>query len=130
MSLPSDLKYTKSHEWSKKENNLIRVGVTDHAAKEISDVVHVELPRLGQTVQAGKASAVVESVKAAFDIYAPVSGKVVQVNGSLEGKPELVNQSPYQEGWFFAIEPSNPAEWDSLLSPSAYEESLKQPTKH
>lgn len=124
MNIPKELKYLKSHEWAKREGTKVRVGISDHAQHEITDVVHVELPAVGKKVEQGKPAAVVESVKAAFDIYAPVSGTVVEVNGQLESSPELVNQSPYEKGFFFVIEASNPAELDSLLSAEDYTKSI------
>jgi glycine cleavage system H protein len=124
MNIPSDLRYEKSHEWAKNENGKIKVGITDHAQHEITDVVHVELPAIGKKVEKGQPCAVVESVKAAFDIYAPVSGTIAAVNDRLEGSPELVNQSPYEEGFFFVIEPGNIAELDTLMDAAAYEKSL------
>jgi len=130
MNFPKELRYTKTHEWAKKSGNRITVGISDYAQKEISDVVFVELPKVGNAVQQAKPAAVVESVKAAFDIYAPVSGKVLAVDTALESNPALVNQDPYGQGWFFEMEMSNPAEWDSLLTVEDYEKLLKQETKH
>lgn len=129
MSFPKQLRYTQSHEWARREGEKIIVGITDYAQKEISDVVFVELPKTGQTVQAGKMAAVIESVKAAFDIYAPVSGKVIAVNTQLESDPGKVNQDCYGEGWLFEIEPTDASEWESLLSAEAYEAHLKQEAK-
>jgi len=130
MHFPKELRYTKTHEWAKRNGNRITVGISDYAQKEISDVVFVELPKVGNAVQQAKPAAVVESVKAAFDIYAPVSGKVLAVDTALESNPALVNQDPYGQGWFFEMEMSNPAEWDSLLTAEDYEKLLKQETKH
>lgn len=130
MNFPAELKYTKSHEWAKKEGaNRVTVGITDYAQKEISDVVFVEVPKIGKEVEQGKTAAVVESVKAAFDIYAPVSGKIISVNHDLESHPEIVNQEPYGRGWFFTIEMTQPAQWDALFSVSQYEGFLKQDVK-
>ncbi len=126
MKFPKELRYTKTHEWAKKDGNKITVGITDYAQKEISDVVFVELPKSGQTGQQGKPIAVVESVKAAFDIYAPVSGKVTKNNAELEGDPGRINHDCYGQGWFFEIECANEAEWNSLLSAEDYEKILKQ----
>ena len=126
---PADLKYTKTHEWAKRSGNRVTVGISDYAQQEISDVVFVELPKIGVVTAQAKPAAVVESVKAAFDIYAPVSGKVVAVDAELESNPALVNQEPYGRGWFFEIEMSNPAEWDSLLTAEQYEKILKQEAK-
>lgn len=121
---PKDLRYAKTHEWAKKEGNRIRIGITDHAQHEITDVVHVELPAKGKKVTKEQPAAVVESVKSAFDIYAPVSGTIVEVNDKLSNSPELVNQSPYGDGFFFVIEASNPSEYDTLLTPEDYENTL------
>jgi glycine cleavage system H protein len=115
----------KTHEWAKKDGKNVKMGITDHAQHEITDVVHVELPAKGKKVEQGQPCAVVESVKSAFDIYAPVSGTIVEVNEKLSTNPELVNHSPYQEGFFVTIEASNIAEYDKLLSPEDYEKSLK-----
>ena len=121
MNIPKDLRYAKTHEWARRDGNIITVGITAFAQKEISDVVHVELPRAGREVSQGKVCAVVESVKAAFDIYAPVSGKITEINPRLGAEPQLVNQSPYGDGWLFKIEVQNPAELDALMDASAYE---------
>lgn len=125
MSFPEGLRYTKTHEWAKLEGNRVTVGITDYAQKEISDVVFVEVPKLNQTLEQGKPAAVVESVKAAFDIYAPVSGKVIKVNETLEGDPGIVNEAPYDKGYFFEVEVSDASEWEKLMSASDYEQSLK-----
>jgi len=125
MNFPSDLKYTKTHEWVRREGDEVTVGISDYAQKEISDVVFVELPKVGRQGQAGKPLAVVESVKAAFDIYAPVNGCVTKVNPSLEGDPGLVNQDCYGKGWFYSLKLENPAEWDALMNKEDYEKSLK-----
>lgn len=120
MEFPSELRYTQSHEWARRIGNKIKIGITEHAQHEISDVVFVELPKIGtQTIKAN-AVAVVESVKAAFDIYAPVSGKVVTVNQALESEPALVNKEPYGQGWLFEIEMTNPQEWEELLKAEDY----------
>jgi len=121
LSYPRNLKYSKTHEWARKEDKKVVVGITEYAQKELSDVVFVELPPVGQEVKKGRACAVVESVKAAFDIYAPISGKVVEINRQLETNPALINTSPYREGWFFAIEPSNLAELSELFDSEKYE---------
>lgn len=126
MNFPSELKYTKTHEWMKRDGAKAIVGISDYAQKEISDVVFVELPKVGQQVQQGKPAAVVESVKAAFDIYAPVSGKITRVNQALETTPGEVNIECYGKGWFFEIEISNEAEISQLLSVESYQEHLKQ----
>jgi glycine cleavage system H protein len=125
MHIPPELRYTKSHEWARREGGDVVVGISSHAQEELRDVVFVEVPAVGRAVKQGEAIAVVESVKAAFDIYAPVSGTVSRVNTALAGAPQTVNQDCYGQGWFFAIAPSSPSEIDSLLTPSQYEELLK-----
>lgn len=120
-SFPRDLKYTKTHEWARREGNKIVVGITEYAQKELSDVVFVELPKVGQDVKKGRPCAVVESVKAAFDIYSPVSGRVAAVNTELETNPSLINTSPYTDGWFFEVESSDAPEWSDLLDAEKYE---------
>lgn len=126
MNFPKELRYTKSHEWARKNGNVVTVGITEYAQKEISDVVFVEVPKMNAAASQGKAVAVVESVKAAFDIYAPVSGKVSKTNNELEQNPGLVNGDCYGKGWFFEVEMSNPAEWDSLMTSETYADHLKQ----
>lgn len=118
----SKLRYTPTHEWVRLEGNVATVGITDHAQKEISDVVFVELPKMGRIVKPKDSVMVVESVKAAFDIYAPLSGKVVAVNDKLTGKPELLNRSPYEDGWLYRMECSDPKEFDALLTEAQYNE--------
>jgi glycine cleavage system H protein len=120
MNVPKNLKYTKSHEWVRIEGNVAVVGITDHAQDELTDVVYVEVPAVGAHVEAGKQCAVVESVKAASDIYAPVSGDVAAVNEELASAPELLNQDPFGKGWMFTITMSDPAELNDLLSPEGY----------
>ena len=120
MNFPDNLKYTKTHEWIAVNGNTAKVGITEYAQKEISDVVFVELPKVGFQAQKEKGAAVVESVKAAFDIYAPVSGKVTNINKNLESNPGLVNQDSYGIGWFFELELSNLAELASLMSAKDY----------
>lgn len=120
MNVPKNLRYTKSHEWVRVEGNIAVVGVTDHAQHELTDVVYVETPAVDSRVEAGKECAVVESVKAASDIYAPVSGDVVTVNEELSSAPELLNQDPYDKGWMFKIKITDPGELSELLSPDDY----------
>ena len=121
MNFPETLKYTKTHEWISVQGKTAKVGITEYAQKEISDVVFVELPKVGLAAQKEKGAAVVESVKAAFDIYAPVSGKVTQVNKELESNPGLVNQDSYGTGWFFEMEISDSAELNSLMTSAQYQ---------
>jgi len=122
MDFPKDLLYTKTHEWVKKEgDNKVRVGITSYAQSELGDVVYIELPDLDRIVKASTACTVVESVKAAYDIYAPVSGKVIEANTDLENNPQLVNENPYGKGWFSIIEMEDPQELTKLLSNKDYE---------
>ncbi|MEJ2088694.1 MAG: glycine cleavage system protein GcvH [Gammaproteobacteria bacterium] len=121
--IPPELKYASSHEWARlEEDGTVTVGISDHAQQALGDVVYVEHPEVGQTVSAQGEAGVVESVKAASDIYAPVSGTVLAVNEALEDAPEMVNQDPYGDGWFFQIEPDDPSELDDLLDADAYAE--------
>lgn len=120
MNVPKNLKYAKSHEWVRVEGDIAVVGITDHAQHELTDVVYVETPAVGARVEAGKECAVVESVKAASDIYAPVSGDVVAVNEELASAPELLNQDPYDKGWMFKLKMSDASELNELLSPDDY----------
>ena len=120
MNIPKNLKYAKTHEWVRVEGDIAVVGITDHAQNELTDVVYVETPAVGAHLEAGKECAVVESVKAASDIYAPVSGDVVAVNEELSSAPELLNQDPYGKGWMFKVKMSDPSELNELLSPDDY----------
>lgn len=123
-------KFSKTHEWLRLEERQGTVGITEHAQEEISDVVFVELPKVGRTVSQGEEVAVVESVKAAFSIYAPVAGTITEVNESLSKDPGLLNRSPYEEGWIFRLQVKDPAEAESLLSLSEYEEWVKGGESH
>lgn len=118
---PSDLKYASSHEWARLEGDIVVVGITDHAQDALGDLVFVELPEVGDTVSAGDEAGVVESVKAASDIYAPVSGEIVAINDALEDTPELINSDPYGEGWMYKIKVADVSELDNLLSADDYE---------
>jgi glycine cleavage system H protein len=120
MNVPKNLKYAKTHEWVRVEGDIAVVGITDHAQHELTDVVYVETPAVDSHVEAGKECAVVESVKAASDIYAPVSGDVVAVNEELSHAPELLNQDPYDKGWMFKIKMGDTGELSQLLSPDDY----------
>lgn len=120
MKLDQNAKYMESHEWARQEDNLIVVGISDHAQDSLSDVVFTELPTVGDTFAKGDIFGVVESVKAASDLYAPMSGEIVEINETLEDKPELVNEDPYGAGWFIKLRPNDMSEWDSLLSPDDY----------
>ncbi len=124
---PSELKYARSHEWARlEEDGTVTVGITDHAQEALGDVVFVELPETGASVAAGEEAGVVESVKAASDIYAPVSGEVIAVNDQLEDQPELVNSDPYNDGWFFRLQPADLSELEDLLSADEYRESCAE----
>ena len=120
MMIPDDLLYTESHEWIKREGENIRVGITDHAQSELTDVVYVELPKLERQVNPKEPIAVVESVKAASDIYAPVKGTVVEANKALEADPGLINREPYGQGWIFVLKMENPDDLKNLKDASAY----------
>ena len=126
MQIPADLLYTATHEWARRESKDTVVGITTHAQEELRDVVFVELPRVGQVVKQREAVAVIESVKAAFDIYAPVSGTITRVNEAVTKLPALVNQDCYGTGWLFAIAPSHPEEISSLLSTESYSKQLQK----
>ncbi|MGA9519979.1 MAG: glycine cleavage system protein GcvH [Myxococcaceae bacterium] len=123
-NVPKNLKYTKDHEWVRREGNSMVVGVTDHAQEALGDVVYVELPKLGSTVTEGQSFGVIESTKAVSELFAPVTGKVVKVNDELQNAPQTVNQDPYEAGWIIEVEPSNAAQFDSLLDADAYEKLL------
>lgn len=122
MQLPEALKYSASHEWSRLDGDTLTVGITDFAQDQLGDVVFVELPTVGQNVTAGSAVAVVESVKTASDIYAPVSGEVVEINSALEDAPETINSAPFEGGWMFKLRVSDTSELDKLLNADAYQE--------
>jgi glycine cleavage system H protein len=125
-NIPNDLRYAKSHEWAKSESDgTVRVGITDHAQGALGDVVFVEVPEAGRRVKAGEACAVVESVKAASDIYAPVAGEILEGNAALTDAPETVNQDSYGKGWFFRIKPDSAADVNGLLDAAGYAQSLK-----
>jgi len=120
-NVPADLRYTKEHEWAKLEGDKARVGITAFAQEQLGDVVFVELPKVGAKVTAMKAFGVVESVKAVSDLFAPLSGEVVEANSELVKKPETVNSDPYGQGWMIVIKPVNPKEMDGLMSAADYE---------
>ena len=119
---PRELKYASTHEWVRLDDGLAIVGISDHAQQALGDVVHVELPALGQRVEAGEEAGVIESVKAASDLYAPMSGTIAAANEALEETPETVNSDPYGAGWLFKIRPDDPAEQEHLLDAEAYAE--------
>jgi glycine cleavage system H protein len=120
MNVPENLKYAETHEWIRVEGDTGIIGITDHAQNELTDIVYVDPPKVGSTVGAGQAAAVVESVKAASDIYAPVDGEVIEVNEALASSPALVNTAPFAEGWLFKVRLSNPSQLENLKSPDAY----------
>ena len=129
-NIPSDLKYTKSHEWVRQaQNGAIEIGITDHAQSALGDLVFVEVPDVGRALSAGEACAVVESVKAASDVYSPLAGKVIANNGALASKPELLNEDPYGTGWLFSLDTTGSAAVSSLMSASAYETFLAEESK-
>ncbi|MCC4614591.1 glycine cleavage system protein GcvH [Xanthomonas campestris pv. asclepiadis] len=124
--IPGDLKFLKSHEWARVESSgRVTVGISDHAQGLLGDLVYVELPGVGDTVQVGNGAAVVESVKAASDVYSPVSGTVVEVNSALTDKPETINEDAYGDGWIFVVELDDKEELNDLLSPDEYAELLE-----
>lgn len=124
--IPVELKYTEEHEWILVEENQGRIGITDYAQDSLGDVVYVELPEVGDKVVKGEAFGSVESVKAASDLYAPVSGTVVEVNGDLEDSPELVNENPYDDGWMIVVEVEDESDLDDLLTPDEYKELVEE----
>lgn len=118
---PPELKYAKTHEWARvEEDGAVTIGITDHAQEALGDVVYIEVPDVGDTLAGGDQAGVVESVKAASDIFAPLSGEVIAINGALEEEPELVNADPYNDGWFYRIQPQDLSELESLLSADEY----------
>lgn len=120
MNVPEDLRYNQSHEWVRLEGDIATIGISDHAQEELTDVVFVELPEIGKVVDAGDPTAVVESVKAASDIYAPIAGEVVEANDAVEADPALVNTDPYGEGWIFKLKVRDQAQVTALLDAAAY----------
>jgi glycine cleavage system H protein len=128
-NIPNDLKYTKSHEWVRQAQGAVEIGITDHAQSALGDLVFVEVPDVGRALKAGEACAVVESVKAASDVYSPLSGKVIANNGALSSKPELLNEDPYGAGWLFRLESSGPLNAASLMSAGDYEKFLAEESK-
>ena len=119
--LPAELKYASSHEWARLEGDVVTVGITDHAQDALGDVVYVELPEIGSAVSAGEEAGVVESVKAASDIYSPISGEVIAINAILEDEPETINSDAYNDGWFFKVKISDASELENLLTAEAYQ---------
>lgn len=124
MSIPEDLKFAESHEWVRVEGDIATVGISDHAQAELTDIVFAEPPQVGRKATAGETIAIVESVKAASDIYSPVSGEVIEGNDALDSNPSLLNTDPYGDGWIYKIKLSNPAEVDALKTPEQYQSQI------
>ncbi|RSL34103.1 glycine cleavage system protein GcvH [Salibacterium salarium] len=124
MSVPKELKYSQEHEWVKEEDGKVRVGITDFAQSELGDIVFAELPEVGDEVKTDEPFGSVESVKTVSELYAPVSGKVVEINEELEDAPEYVNESPYDKAWMIVVEPTDPKEAEKLMSAEEYEEMI------
>lgn len=122
MSAPENRKYTKTHEWVLLEGDVATLGLTDHAQQELGDITYLELPEAGDTVTSGEAFGVVESVKAASDVYSPIDGEVVERNDSAVDAPEVINQSPYESAWLIKVKVSDPGQLESLLDPEAYDQ--------
>ncbi len=128
-NIPADLKYAKTHEWVRlNDDGSVTVGISDNAQEQLGDMVYVEVPDVGKVVTAAQACAVVESVKAASDVYAPLAGEILEVNGKLVDSPEIVNQDPYGEGWMFSLRPSGPGALEDLMDAAAYEAFLESET--
>ncbi|WP_213974732.1 glycine cleavage system protein GcvH [Tepidanaerobacter acetatoxydans] len=125
MEFPSDLKYHKEHTWVKIEDDIATIGITDHAQNALGEILFVDLPEVGETITQGETFGTVESAKVASDLYAPISGEIIEVNEELDDDPELVNNSPYENGWMIKVKIKNPDEQDNLLSSSDYEKSLE-----
>jgi glycine cleavage system H protein len=125
LELPDDLRYAEDHEWAKNEGEEVRIGVSDYAQDQLGDIVFVELPEPGSTFSKGDEFGTVESVKAVAELYMPVGGEIIAVNKALEDAPELLNKSPYQEGWIVQVKPSDPSELEALMSRAAYVDMLK-----
>lgn len=124
MNIPAELKYTTDHEWAKVQGNVATVGITDYAQGELGDIVYVELPEVGETLEKGSAFGTIEAVKAVADLFAPLSGKVSEINEALEDAPETINQDPYGAGWMLKIEISDAGEVGELMDAAAYEEHI------
>jgi glycine cleavage system H protein len=126
MSTPKELRYSEEHEWVKIEGEKVRIGITDFAQSELGDIVFVELPEIGDEIKADEPFGSVESVKTVSELYAPISGKVVEINEDLDDSPEFVNESPYEKAWMIVIEPTNVADVDNLMTAEQYEEMIKE----
>ena len=125
VNLPGDVGYAESHEWAKLEGDKVKVGISDYAQDQLGDIVFVELPEAGDSFEKGEEFGTVESVKAVSELYMPVGGEIVAVNGELEDAPEMVNNTPFANGWMIQVKPDNPSEMDGLLNSEAYLETLK-----
>ena len=125
MEFPSDLKYHKEHTWAKIEGEVAIIGITDYAQDQLGEVLFVDLPEVGDTITQGEPFGSIESAKVSSDLYAPVSGEIIEVNEALDDEPELVNSSPYEDGWIIKVKVSDPAEEANLLSSSDYEKTLE-----
>jgi glycine cleavage system H protein len=126
MEFPEELKYTEEHEWALVEGDIVTIGITDFAQDSLGDIVFVELPQVGATVEAGKPFGVVESVKAVSDVYAPVTGEVVEINEELPDAPETINTSPYEDGWMIKIKVADPAVLNDLMDADDYQEFIEE----
>ncbi|SHI46742.1 glycine cleavage system H protein [Malonomonas rubra DSM 5091] len=126
MEFPEELKYTEEHEWVMVEDDVVTIGITDFAQDQLGDVVFVELPEVGDQLEAGKPLGVVESVKAVSDVYSPLSGEVVEVNDDLPDEPEMLNSSPYEDGWMVKVKLNDSGELDDLMDAAAYQEFIEQ----
>jgi glycine cleavage system H protein len=123
---PEDVRYTREHEWARNDSGVVTVGITSYATDQLGDVVFVELPEVGKQLEVGKAFGVVEAVKTVSDLYAPIAGEVVEVNGALSDNPGLVNQEPFGDGWMIRVRAANPAELQKLLTSSDYEQMIEE----
>lgn len=124
--VPEECYYVESDEWIRRDGDLVRIGITDFAQSELTDIVFVELPEVGAVLEEGVSFGVVESVKAVSDLYAPIAGTVVEVNSELEGEPGLLNEDPYESGWIIAVEPDDPGAIERLMSPEEYQKSVEE----
>jgi glycine cleavage system H protein len=125
LNLPEDVRYTDDHEWAKNSGDAVRIGISDYAQDQLGDVVFVELPQVGDTLEKGAEFGTVESVKAVSELYMPIGGEITGINDTLEDAPEMVNNAPYEGGWMIRVKPSDPAEIDALMDKAAYLEALK-----
>ena len=126
LNFPDDIRYAKSHEWARMDGDTVKVGITDYAQDQLGDIVFVEMPEAGDAFEKGAEFGTVESVKAVSELYMPVGGEIVAVNESLEDAPELVNNTPYTDGWMLEVKPTDPGELDGLMTKDAYIESLQE----